>query len=101
MKERLGITLIVPAGHEATGIYESADGIDAFLTDEPYLTSDGAQLQPPLPVFDAGGPMFRDSTGGMQTALAVLTIPTDIPEAWLMDYEFIVMDDDATVVDVG
>lgn len=54
-KEPLGITFIIPDGQEATGLYEVEGGIEVFETDTPYLLSDGVSLQPPLPVFDAGG----------------------------------------------
>lgn len=71
MKQPLGITLIVPAGQEATGVYEGAAGVEVFTTDTPYLLSDGKSLSSPLPVFDAGGPTFTDSMGNAQRALAV------------------------------
>lgn len=62
-KEPLGITFIIPTGQEATGLYEVEGGIEVFETDTPYLLSDGVSLQPPLPVFDAGGAIFTDSMG--------------------------------------
>lgn len=70
-KQPLGVTFNVPAGQEATGVYEAESGIEAFETDAPYLLSDGVSLQPPLPVVLAGGPSFIDGMGNVQAALAV------------------------------
>lgn len=56
---------------DPTGIYEAEGGVEIFVTDEPYLLSDGKTLQPPLYVFDAGGPVFIDSMGNAQKSLAV------------------------------
>ena len=67
----LGVTLTVPAGQSAIGVYEDAAGVQVFETDEPYLLSDGRSLEAPLPIFDAGGSVFQDSMGNAQTALAV------------------------------
>lgn len=79
-KQPLGVTLIVPVGREATGVYTDPNGVEVFTTDTPYTLSDGVSLQPPLPVFDAGGPTFSDIMGNMQAALAVsgLTPPPAI-----------------------
>lgn len=76
-KEPLGITFVVPAGQEATGVYEDPDGVDVFETDTPYLLSDGVTLMSSLPVFDAGGPVFIDSMGNAQWALGVSGLPED------------------------
>lgn len=84
-KPPLGVTLTVPDGQEATGFYNDPDGVEAFITDEPYLVDDG--LQSPLPVFDAGGPVFQDSMGNAQASIALNGI--DPPEPILpgpMDY---------------
>lgn len=70
-KQPLGVTFNVPAGQEATGVYEAESGIEAFETDSPYLLSDGVSLQPPLPVMLADGSTFIDSMGNVQAALAV------------------------------
>lgn len=71
MKQPLGITYSIPDGQEATGVYEDPDGIEVFETSIPYTLSDGVSLQPPLPVFDAGGPVFQDALGNAQIAQAV------------------------------
>lgn len=76
-KEPLGITFIIPDGHEATGPYEVEGGIEVFETDTPYLLIDGVSLQPPLPVFDAGGAIFTDSMGNAQRALGVSGLAGD------------------------
>lgn len=70
-KEPLGITFVAPAGQDATGVYEVEGGVEVFETDTPYLLSDGVSLMPPLPIFDAGGPVFIDSMGNVQRALGV------------------------------
>lgn len=75
-KQPLGVTFVERANADATGIYEAADGIEAFQADEPYLLSDGKTMQTPLPVFDAGGPIFIDAMGNAQTALAVIPVLT-------------------------
>lgn len=62
-----------------TGVYETEGGITVHVTDNPYLLEDGKSLQPPLLVFDAGGPVYMDTMGNAQAALAVAigTIPRD------------------------
>lgn len=74
-KQPLGITYDVPAGQEATGVYEVEGGIEVFETDTPYLLSDGKSLVRPLPVFDAGGAVYVDSMGNAQRAIAVSGLP--------------------------
>lgn len=74
IKQNLGITLTVPDGRDATGVYVSVSGIETFISNDPYLLSDGETLMHPLPVFDAGGPSFIDKMGNAQTALAVTTV---------------------------
>lgn len=76
-KQPLGVTFNVPAGQEATGVYEAESGVEVFETDAPYLLSDGVSLQPPLPVVLADGPTFIDSMGNVQAALAVAGLPDD------------------------
>lgn len=74
-QERVGITFIVPAGQEATGVYEDAAGVDVFETDVPYLLSDGKSLAAPIPVKVVEGATFTDSMGNAQTAIAVSGLP--------------------------
>ena len=69
MAEPIALTLTVPAGQSATGVYEDENGVEAYYTDGPYLAANG--LQSPMPVFDAGGPVFQDSMGRAQKSLAV------------------------------
>ena len=76
-KQPLGVTFTVPAGQEATGVYEAGGGVDVFEADDPYILEDGQTLMPPLPVFDAGGPVFTDSMGNTQAALAVSGLPEE------------------------
>lgn len=93
-KQPLGVTFNVPAGQEATGVYEAESGIEAFETDAPYLLSDSASLQPPLPVALVEGPTFIDSMGNVQAALAVSGIgPAPDP------IEGLVFDGDGMVFD--
>lgn len=70
-KQPLGITLLPSESKDATGVYESVDGIEVFYASSPYLLNDGKSLAPPIPVFDAGGPVFTDSMGNMQASLAI------------------------------
>lgn len=74
-REPLGISFIVPAGQEATGVYEDTAGVEVFETDAPYLLSDGKSLAAPLPVKVVEGATFTDSMGNAQTALAVSGLP--------------------------
>lgn len=67
----LGITYTIPPGVEPLGVYEAAGGIDVFEASGPYLLEDGKTLATPLPVFDAGGPVFQDSDGNARSSLAV------------------------------
>lgn len=67
MKSPLGVTYNVPEGQEATGVYNDPDGVVAFVSDDPYLSS--GFLLSPLPIFDAGGAMFVDSMGNMQSSI--------------------------------
>lgn len=67
MKSPLGVTYNVPAGQEATGVYNDPEGLTAFFSDEPYLS--GGALLSPLPVFDADGATFVDSMGNVQSSV--------------------------------
>lgn len=83
-KQPLGITLVAQGSAGATGVYEDPSGIEVFETNEPYLLEDGVSLQPPLPVFDAGGPVFQDSMGNAQRALAVRGLTPPSGESWIL-----------------
>lgn len=65
----LNVTYTVPAGQEATPVYEAEGGIPVTVLDEPYLDSTG--LQVPLPVVDVGAVRGLVSDDSMQSALAV------------------------------
>lgn len=80
MKQPLGITFTVPPGQEATGVYESEDGIEVFEIDDPYLLSDGQSLASPLPVKIVDGPTFLDSMGRLQSAIPVSGIGPAPPD---------------------
>lgn len=75
MKQPLGITLVVPAGQEAIGVYEDENGAEVFETDAPYLLTDGRSLAAPLPVKIVEGETYTDSLGNAQTALGVSGLP--------------------------
>lgn len=79
MKTPLGITYTVPEGKSATGVYQSSGGIEAFESDAPYMAGGSDALTSPLPVFDAGGPVFKDSMGKLYQALPIkgVTPPVD------------------------
>lgn len=70
-RQPLGITLNTPTGQEATGVYQDENGVEVFVTNEPYLLEDGRSLSSPLPVFDAGGPTFLSRKGTRQRSLAI------------------------------
>lgn len=67
MKSPLGVTYNVPAGQAAIGVYNDPEGVEAFVSDDPYLS--GGFLFSPLPVFDAGGATFVDSMGNLQSSI--------------------------------
>lgn len=71
----LGVTLTVPAGQEAIGVYDAAGGVPVSIEDDPYLLSDGRSLVSPLPVKVVEGAVYTDSLGNAQTALAVTGLP--------------------------
>lgn len=79
-KQPLGVTFTVPDGQEATGVYEAESGTVVFETDAPYMLEDEKSLQPPLPVKIVSGPIFTDSMGNAQTALAVSGLAPPEPE---------------------
>lgn len=72
------VTLTVPPGQEATPVYEAEGGLPVELADDPYLDSTG--LQVPLPIVDAGGPVYLVSDGSLQAALAVTGLEPDVPD---------------------
>lgn len=71
MKQPLGITFVVPGDCDATGVYQSDGGVDVFETDAPYLLNDGTSLTRPIPVVLVDGPVFSDTLGHAQSALAI------------------------------
>lgn len=76
-KEPLGVTFTVPDGQEATGVYEADGGADVFITDAPYLLSDGVSRQPPLPVKIVDGPTWISVNGSLQKAMPVSGLGLD------------------------
>jgi len=80
LKQPLGVTFIVPDGQDATGVYEDVNGIAVFETDIPYLLDDDVSLHPPLPVKVVNDPIFTDSMGNAQKALAVTGLAPPEPE---------------------
>lgn len=94
-KQELGITLIVPPGQEATGVYEDPEGVQVFETDTPYVLSDGKSLSDPLPVKFVPGPVFTDSLGNAQAALPVSGAePSFDPDAEALIARFAVQPDE-------
>lgn len=86
-QQPLGITTIVQSGQDATGVYQSSAGGDAFITDEPYALSDETSLARPLPVNIVSGPTFTDIMGNEQTALALnIASPPNPPVPGPLDY---------------
>jgi len=86
-KTLLGITFVARDGQAATGVYESAGGIETFETDEPYAVHGTHYLADPLPVFDAGGPVFQDAMGNTYQALPIKSVmpPGPDPEGVMWD----------------
>jgi hypothetical protein len=84
MKQKLGITTNHQA-RDATGVYESPGGVEVFETDAPYLLSDGASLMPPLPVIVIDGPVYADTLGNAQTAIAVTGLGPPPPQGITWD----------------
>lgn len=80
MKTPLGITYVVPDGQSPTGIYDSESGIEAFESDAPYMAGGSDALTSPLPVFDAGGPVFQDAMGNAYQALPVKGVTPPEPD---------------------
>lgn len=78
--ERIGVTYLIPEGHEPIPVYDSGDGVPVFITDEPYLLSDGLCLESPIPVVDAGGPTWLARDGSLQAAWAVSGLTPPEPE---------------------
>lgn len=72
----IGITLIVPDGQDAMPVYQDEAGIVTAAKDEPYLLSDGLSLLSPVPVVDAGGPIWLKADGSPVQAVAVTEMPS-------------------------
>lgn len=56
MKQVLGVTFEEKAGQQTVGVYIDENGAECFVTDEPYLLSDGVTLTEPLPIMIVDGP---------------------------------------------
>lgn len=76
----LGVTFLPIAGMEAVPVYEAEGGMPVFITDDPYLLSDGLSLMSPLYVVDAGGPTWMDMEGQLMASMPVtgLTPPNAV-----------------------
>lgn len=85
MKTPLGITYVVPDGQSPTGIYDSESGIEAFETDVPYLAGGSGSLTSPMPVFNAGGPVFQDAMGNAHQALPIKGVTPPDPDGITWD----------------
>lgn len=80
MQEPLGVTYVVPEGHEPVPVYEAEGGIPIEERDGPYVISDGLSLEDPVPIVDAGGPTWAASDGSLQDALPVTGIAPPLPD---------------------
>lgn len=79
--------MIVTDGQAPLPVYQDDAGVPTFPTDSPYLLSDGRSQQGPLPVVDAGGPVWVDSLGNPMDALPVSGIgPVTPPVPGPLDY---------------
>jgi len=76
----LGVTFLPVAGMEAVPVYEAEGGTPVFITDEPYLASDGLSLMAPLYVVDAGGPTWMDMEGQLMSSMPVSGLTPPEPE---------------------
>lgn len=72
----IGVTAIVPDGQAAIPVYQNASGLSTKAEDEPYLLSDRISLESPIPVFDAGAPIWISEDGSPVDALAVSDLPS-------------------------
>lgn len=71
MREPIGITFTGPDQADPVPVFEAEGGVGAVERDGPYLLSDGKSLLDPIPVVDAGGPIWRDRAGNLVDALAI------------------------------
>lgn len=78
--EPLGITTNIPDGQSPTPVYQTDTGIPAMRSDIPYQLSDGCTLAKPLPVVDAGGPVWVDYQGNAVSALAINDLTPTPPD---------------------
>lgn len=59
----IGITYQTAPARDRIGVWPDANGDDVFITDAPYIATDGKSLLAPVPVFDAPGPIYTDTVG--------------------------------------
>lgn len=85
MKQKLGITTAKSEAADVLGVYESPNGVEVFETDAPYLLSDGDSLMSPIPVIVVDGPVYTDTMGNTQSALAVTGLGPTPPEGITWD----------------
>lgn len=78
-QEPVGVTFEAVPGQSSVGVYEVDDGVPVFVTDDPYLLSDGKTRVAPVPVFDAEGPTYTDGMGNVQAAIPVTGLPEPEP----------------------
>lgn len=77
MNEKIGLTMNVSDGESAIPVYQDASGIETIASSDPYFLSDGKSLVSPVPVIDAGNPVWFDADGNPVSAMAVTVVPTD------------------------
>lgn len=79
MKEPIGITLIPVEGQQSVPVYQDDKGIETFPSDSPYFLKDGKSLEAPMPILDAGGPVWLDASGNAVSSLPVSYIERPNP----------------------
>lgn len=71
MREPIGVTLVVPAGQETIRVRGAESGEEVFVTDKPYLATDGKTLVAPIPVAVTEDETYRDSAGVLRETWVV------------------------------
>lgn len=94
----LGVTFLPIAGMEAVPVYEAEGGTPVFITDDPYLLSDGLSLMAPLYVVDAGGPTWMDMEGQLMASMPVTGLPPPEPLNAVTNNGIPVTNDGETVI---
>lgn len=75
----IGLTAVMQDGVKPIPVYQKDDGIQTFVSDDPYLLQDGKSLMAPIPAVDSGGPIWIDASGNAVDAVPVTIVPGSAP----------------------